>query len=285
MVNDGMIGDGTPIFQDGTADVTLNGKHSRITRNGKVIKSRISKTELRGIDTWLSEYRQSIAENVVLPSSLDSAMLSFFESVDGRIISQQLKILSTQGNQAIVGYKEKMGILQLVQGGFDIYPTSSNITIKDGEIDPQVLKFDLSIPGGFSPQDLDYYINGYGAEPTPQGNGSQEFQVNTLPYADLKSSIVDTITVEVKHHGLLLFKEERRVSITVEQIDPQIVTPSPKPDPPKPRTCPVCGEIISKCPHNGKHKPCQKCGKIVDKGHRVPGRCSEDGKHRTPPPT
>lgn len=289
LVNNGIIGDGTPIFMDGTADVAFNGKYSRITSNGNK-RNNITKNEYRSIKDWLSEYNQSMAKSVEVSSLDTTSMLAFLGSQEGQIINEQVSVFSTHGDQAIVGYKGKVGLLQLVQGDFSMNQTSFLVNVEDRrdgvKVDPKVLKLEVSIPDEINLQELSYYMNDYETASTPKGSGAQELQFETSRYASLKSSTTEDIIVDVKdYHGLLLFNEKGAVNITYsKEKEPE---PKPKPDPKK---CSTCHLDISKCLDNGKHKKCQKCRKIIDSNHRVINRCPHDGTHPIdpqpkPPPT
>ncbi len=282
--NKGIIGDGTPFFMDSTADVHFNGKYWRITRNGKK-KNNIAKSEYhRSIDDWLSEYRQSMQKNTVVSTLDRTLMQTFLDSPEGQIINGQVSVFSTIGDQAIVGYKGKMGLLQRVQGDFYMGMAADQVTVKDKKVEPQVLKVDVSVPDAIDPLELSFFINNYRTEPTPKGNGSQELRFETSRYADVTSSITEVINVDIRDHlGLHLFTGESKVNITYIKPDPPKSDPGPIP---LVRTkCVTCGADKSKCPHNGVHPICPVCDKVIDIGHRVKkkNRCERDGNHPTPP--
>lgn len=280
-VNRGIISGGSPVFKDGTADVVFNGKYWRITSKGK-FKNKITQSDYRSMEDWLSECGQSMTENADVSPVGAAVMQAFLGSDEGQIIDGQVNVISTHGNQAIVGYKGKVGLLQLVQGDFGMEMAASQVTVKDQKVDPQVLKMDVLIPEAIDPLELSFYINDYSTEPTPKGNGAQEVQFKTSDYAGLTSSKTEVINISVRdRHGLLLFTGESIVNITYKKSEPK---PDPDPVPPKPK-CNTCGVDKSKCAHNGGHPVCGDCGKVIDKGHHVKKnkRCKYDGKHPVPP--
>lgn len=255
--NKGIFHDATPFFSDGTADVAFNNgsKVARINRDGETESTK--NVKYRGVKGWLSEYRTSLEK-----ASSNSSSLDIQEALP-LVVKEQLKIVGTYNDQAIVCMNCKMGILQLLHGDFILgQPTPSPPKGKK----QTKISMQLEIPGGLSCNDLTFEVD--------KGDGemrvaeAKDYQISAdskavtfefVPNAKADSKNV-TLRLAVKDHDLTVFNKS--------DMQVQIKDPDPIPD-----ICKWCGKR-----HNGKHKRCGKCGLYTDEV--LPDyKCEANGAH------
>lgn len=257
-INRGEIGDGTPVFLDGTADVSWNkgAKFARLDFKGNITE--INKEEFRTIDDWLTEYREHLDKATA--SNLSPTIQAFPEKIKSQL--QQITVID---KQAVAVMNDKAGLLQFVQGKFGL---GSSV---EEDINKQLMiELKLEIPDGLSCDDLTFEID--------KGDG-QLCEVDTTDYqvsGDLKTVIFVFMPkvksnsknvvcgIIVKNHDLVVFSKN---DIQLRMPDP------PKPD----DICRICGKR-----HNGYHKRCKYCDLYI--GDVLPKyKCEGNGRHRRCP--
>lgn len=257
-INRGEIGDGTPVFLDGTADVSWNkgAKFARLDFKGNITE--INKEEFRKIDDWLAEYRDHLDKATA--SNLSPTIQVFPEN-----IKSQLQQITVFDKQAVGVMNGKTGLLQFVQGKFGL---GSSV---EKDINKQsMIELKLEIPDGLSCDDLTFEID--------KGDG-QLCEVDTTDYQvsgdlktvtfvfmpKIKSNSKNVVCgIIVKNHDLVVFSEN---DIQLRMPDP------PKPD----DICSICGKK-----HNGYHKRCKYCDLYI--GDVLPKyKCEGNGNHRKCP--
>ncbi len=261
----------TPFFSDTTAYVFYNGGReiAKINRKGEKISNSDGRDWNKLLTDWLSDYQAHSSK--VLASDLNHTMKDFPE-----VIKNQLEDIITIGNQAIVLLDGKMGILQLVEGDFNLEKPKIKETGKNKNKQTTV-ELSLDIPEGISCSELTFRID--------KGNGQfSEIRHNDYLLSNDSKSITfeikqisksTTIRLCIEHQGLILFNED--ISVSIKEPQPPGPGPIPK------EKCRHCHLV--KCPYGGHHPYCgyKPCGKIIDKNHRAKDYCPVDGnikKHR-----
>ena len=259
-INRGEIGYGTPIFQDGTADVSWNKgtQFARFDCKGRIIK--INKENFRRTDDWLIEYREH--QDKTTASSLIPTIQDFPDRIKSQL--QQTTVID---KQAIAIMNGKAGLLQLVHGNFDLGKPKSKEKNKQLMIELQ-----LDVPDGITCNDLTFEIDKGDSE--LRMAEAKDYQISDdskvvtfefIPNAKADSKNV-TLGLAVKDHGLTVFyKGDIQVQI------------KKKPDPIPEDICKLCEKR-----HNGKHKQCNICklytGDVLPKY-----KCEGNGNHRKCP--
>ena len=263
-LNQGVIGDGTPFFNDNMANVAVNGKFARIKTDGK-IKEIISEEEYYR-RSWVSEFWQ---ENKLDATVRDSSLIgAFLNSEDAKLLKSQIVILANKDNQAIARMGDKTGILQLIPHDFSVAVSSMGRTA--------LVSLKVEIPDGISFQDLELMIDKGDGRPQSVGiddctisDGGRIINFEFKPNASSKSKNA-ALGVTIISHGLTIWKE-----------DSIIVAISKEPEPPVPEeNCNYCRLTISKCEYSGKHPTCTICGLVIDRSGRYSNRCEGNGSHR-----
>lgn len=281
--NHGIFHDATPFFNDGTADVAFNNgsKVARINRDGETVSAK--NVKYRGVKGWLSEYRTSM--------QIASSNSDIQEDLP-LVVKEQLKIVGTNNNQAIVCMNGKMGIVQLLPGDFILGQPSPSKT-KDKK--QTKVSMQLDIPDGLSFNDLTFEIDkGDGELREAKAN---EYQISGdsktvtfefIPNVKANSKSV-TLGIAVKNHDLTVF-DKSDIQMQIRNIPDDICKLCGKKHNGNHKQCRICGLYIGdvlpqyKCEGNGSHRKCpvNSCGKyIYNKGNKK-NRCPVNGRHDQP---
>lgn len=266
-INRGVIGDGTPIFLDGTADVSWNkgAKFARLDFKGNIAE--INKEEFRKIDDWLTEFREHLDKATA--SILSPTIQAFPENIKSQL--QQITVIDEQAVGVMNG---KVGLLQLVHGNFDLGEPKITMIGKDKNKQSMV-KLQMNIPDGLSCNDLTFEIDkGDGQLREVDANDYQvSSDLKTVTFGfipDIKTNSKNVVLrIVAKNHDLILFNQN---DIHVKMLEPN-------PD----KRCRICGKAINDCKYKGLHPKCGKCGLIIDESNHFKDRCEGNGNHRKCP--